>query len=199
MTNTLIIGGAGFIGSHVIKLFVKDKSYNVFNLDSLTYAGSLNNIEGLEKEENYTLIKGDICDKKLVSSLFKNITLIVINIAAESHVDRSIETPTLFAETNVLGTLNLLENFRRHYIKKKKKSFLSNQYRWSLRSIENGLFHEKSPYRPNSPYSASKASSDHFVRAYYKTYGLPTIISNCSNNYGPNQFPEKLIPSVLFQ
>ena len=125
MTNTLITGGAGFIGSHVIKLFVKDKSYNVFNLDSLTYAGSLNNIEGLEKEENYTFIKGDICDKKVVSSLFnKHNFNYVINIAAESHVDRSIETPTLFAETNVLGTLNLLENFRRHYSQNKdKKAF----------------------------------------------------------------------------
>lgn len=199
MINTLITGGAGFIGSHVIKLFVKDKSYNVFNLDSLTYAGSLNNLEGLEKEENYTFIKGDICDKKVVSSLFKKHNFnYVINIAAESHVDRSIETPTLFAETNVLGTLNLLENFRRHYSQnKEKKVFYQISTDEVYGSIENGLFHEKSPYRPNSPYSASKASSDHFVRAYYNTYGLPTIISNCSNNYGPNQFPEKLIPLCI--
>ena len=134
-----------------------------------------------------------------MSSLFKKYNFnYVINIAAESHVDRSIETPNLFAETNVLGTLNLLENFRRHYSQnKEKKVFYQISTDEVYGSIENGLFHEKSPYRPNSPYSASKASSDHFVRAYYKTYGLPTIISNCSNNYGPNQFPEKLIPLCI--
>ena len=156
MTNTLITGGAGFIGSHVIKLFVKDKSYNVFNLDSLTYAGSLNNIEGLEKEENYTLIKGDICDKKVVSSLFKKYNFnYVINIAAESHVDRSIETPTLFAETNVLGTAKVLESIRVLNLNPIIHVCASSEV-FGRVSKELLPIHEDINFHPASPYAISK-------------------------------------------
>ena len=195
--NILITGGAGFIGSHVVKRFLKDKSYHVFNIDNLTYAGNLNNLSGIADKENYTFIQGDITDAALVQTLFnKHSFKHVIHLAAESHVDRSIEDPFVFAKTNILGTLNLLHSF------KATQQLGGLFYHISTDEVygtlgSTGLFTESSPYLPNSPYAASKASSDHFVRAYAETFNLPVIISNCSNNYGPNQFPEKFIPVCI--
>ena len=199
--NILITGGAGFIGSHVVRLFVKNyPKYHVYNFDALTYAGNLENLSDVQNEINYTFIKGDITDSRQVKSLFRKHKFnIVIHLAAESHVDRSIENPLTFGNTNVLGTLNLLEGFKcQHYSNYDNKLF----YHISTDEVygtlgETGLFTEETSYNPNSPYSASKAASDHFVRAYGETYGIPYIISNCSNNYGPNQFPEKLIPLFI--
>ena len=197
----LITGGAGFIGSHVVRLFVtKYPEYQIFNLDALTYAGNLENLKDVEAKPNYTFLKGDIVDKDFVDSIFQEYAFdAVIHLAAESHVDRSITNPTDFVFTNVVGTLNLLNS---------AKSFWKDNwegklfYHISTDEVygtlgESGLFTEQTPYDPNSPYSASKASSDHFVRAYGETYGVPYVISNCSNNYGPNQFPEKLIPLFI--
>ena len=201
MKNILITGGAGFIGSHVLRLFVnKYSNYNIFNLDKLTYAGNLENISDINNCKNYNFLNGDICDSKFIKDVFRKYKFkFVIHLAAESHVDNSIKNPNIFALTNVIGTLNLLNSF----IEVNKNDF-SNSIFYSISTDEVygsldelGLFTEKSPYSPNSPYSASKASSDHFVRAYGKTYGMPYIISNCSNNYGPNQFPEKLIPLFI--
>lgn len=197
----LITGGAGFIGSHVIRLFVKKyPHYHIFNLDSLTYAGNLENLIDVQKAPNYTFIKGDINDEKLVNLLFKTHQFDnVIHLAAESHVDRSILDPLAFVKTNIIGTINLLNAFKSSH----KNAFDDKLfYHISTDEVygtlgETGLFTETSSYNPNSPYSASKASSDHFVRAYGETYNLPFIISNCSNNYGPNQFPEKLIPLFI--
>lgn len=197
----LITGGAGFIGSHVVRRFVKQYSlYQIFNLDALTYAGNLENLKDIESAPNYTFIKGDITDEEFVNALFKEHKFDgVIHLAAESHVDRSITDPWAFAKTNILGTMNLLNEAKRLWNGKwDEKRF----YHISTDEVygtlgESGLFTENTPYNPNSPYSASKASSDHFVRAYGETYGLPYIISNCSNNYGPNQFPEKLIPLFI--
>jgi len=199
--SILITGGAGFIGSHVIKLFVeKYKNYNIFNLDALTYAGNLENLKEIEHHSNYNFIKADINDAKTVTNLFKKHKFdSVIHLAAESHVDRSITDPLAFVRTNVIGTMNLLNAFRGLW----KDQFQNKLfYHISTDEVygtlgETGLFKETNSYNPNSPYSASKASSDHFVRAYGETYGMPYVITNCSNNYGPNQFPEKLIPLFI--
>jgi dTDP-glucose 4,6-dehydratase len=195
--NVLITGGAGFIGSHVVKGFLKDSRYHVFNLDKLTYAGNLNNLAGFEKNANYTFIHGDITDVSFIQTLFEKYAFKhVIHLAAESHVDRSIEDPFVFAKTNILGTLNLLHSFKTTHQKGGIFYHISTDEVYGTLG-ETGLFTESTPYQPNSPYAASKASSDHFVRAYAETYKLPVIISNCSNNYGPNQFPEKFIPVCI--
>ena len=201
MKNILITGGAGFIGSHVVRLFVnKYIDYQIFNLDSLTYAGNLENLKDLENASNYTFLKADITDSEIINKLFKIHKFDkVINLAAESHVDRSIADPLQFVKTNVFGTVNLLNAAKELW-----KDDYSNKlfYHVSTDEVygtlgETGLFTETTPYDPNSPYSASKASSDHFVRAYGETYNFPYVISNCSNNYGPNHFPEKLIPLFI--
>ncbi|MDT0645927.1 dTDP-glucose 4,6-dehydratase [Zunongwangia sp. F260] len=199
--NLLITGGAGFIGSHVVRLFVeKYPDYNIYNLDSLTYAGNLENLKDIENEENYKFLKADINDAEVINSLFKKYRFQrVIHLAAESHVDRSISDPVAFVKTNILGTVNLL-NAAKDIWRGEPEGKLF--YHISTDEVygslgDKGLFTEKSPYDPNSPYSASKAGSDHFVRAYGETYDLPYVISNCSNNYGPNQFPEKLIPLFI--
>jgi dTDP-glucose 4,6-dehydratase len=201
MENVLITGGAGFIGSHVVRLFVNAyPSYNIFNLDALTYAGNLENINDISKASNYTFVKGDIKDEKFIYALFQEHKFdAVIHLAAESHVDRSITNPNAFIETNVLGTANLLNAFRDLW---KNKFDGKLFYHVSTDEVygslgKTGLFTESTPYDPQSPYAASKAASDHFVRAYGNTYGLPFVISNCSNNYGANQFPEKLIPLFI--
>ncbi len=199
--NILVTGAAGFIGSHVLRLMVlKYPNYKFVNLDLLTYAGNLENISDLENASNYTFVKGDICDESLVKDLFEEHSISsVIHLAAESHVDRSIEDPMAFIQTNVLGTVNLLnaakEAWKGDFNGKLFYHVSTDEVYGSLG--KTGLFTETTSYDPRSPYSSSKASSDHFVRAYGNTYGLPFVISNCSNNYGPNQFPEKLIPLFI--
>ncbi len=197
----LITGGAGFIGSHVLCLFVKNyPQHTVFNLDALTYAGNLENLKEIESKPNYTFIKGDITDEELINKLFEQHQFdSVIHLAAESHVDRSIKDPLAFIKTNIVGTTILLNAFKKTW----ENDFQGKLfYHVSTDEVygtlgQTGLFTETTPYDPNSPYSASKASSDHIVRAYGETYGLPYVISNCSNNYGQNQFPEKLIPLFI--
>lgn len=197
----LITGGAGFIGSHVVRLFVnKYPEYKIYNLDALTYAGNLENLKDIENKENYEFIKADIVDAQAMDQLFADYKFdSVIHLAAESHVDRSITDPLAFVKTNIIGTVNLLNSFRDTW----KGNFEGKLfYHISTDEVygtlgETGLFEETTSYDPNSPYSASKASSDHFVRAYGETYGLPHVVTNCSNNYGPNQFPEKLIPLFI--
>lgn len=201
MKKILITGGAGFIGSHVIRRFVNNyPNYQIVNLDALTYAGNLENIADIENSDNYTFIKGDIVDADFINELFLEHQFDgVIHLAAESHVDRSITDPLAFVKTNVIGTMNLLNAAKTIW----KDNFEGKRfYHVSTDEVygtlgTTGLFTETTAYDPNSPYSASKASSDHFVRAYGETYGLPYVITNCSNNYGPNHFPEKLIPLFI--
>ena len=201
MKSILITGGAGFIGSHVTRLFVKKyPDYKIYNLDKLTYAGNLENILDIESFKNYRFIKGDICDIDFLVRIFNKYKFdSVIHLAAESHVDRSITSPLEFVNTNVIGTVNLLNQFKEiHKGNLEGKLFYHVSTDEVYGSLgENGYFTETNSYDPNSPYSASKASSDHFVRAYGETYGIPYIISNCSNNYGPYQFPEKLLPLFI--
>lgn len=200
--HILITGGAGFIGSHVVRLFVnKYPEYQIINLDKLTYAGNLANLADIEAKDNYVFAKADICDFPLMLSLFEKYQIDgVIHLAAESHVDRSIKDPFTFAQTNVMGTLSLLQAARIHwngnYTGKLFYHVSTDEVYGSL-EFDGSFFTETTSYDPHSPYSASKASSDHFVRAYNDTYGMPIVISNCSNNYGPYQFPEKLIPLFI--
>lgn len=210
MTNfdkkILITGGAGFIGSHVIRLFVnKYPNYKIINLDKLTYAGNLSNLKDIESKPNYAFIKGDIVDVRFINELFKeNYFDAIIHLAAESHVDRSIANPMEFIHTNIIGTVNLLNAARNHWpVDTDEIPFKDNLF-YHISTDEvygslgtEGFFTESTSYDPRSPYSASKASSDHLVNAYHHTYKLPVIISNCSNNYGSHQFPEKLIPLAI--
>lgn len=196
----LITGAAGFIGSHVARLFVnKYPSYQIFNLDKLTYAGNLANLRDIEDKSNYTFIKGDIVNAEFINSLFEKERFdAVIHLAAESHVDRSITNPNEFVMTNVVGTVNLLNAAKKIWNDEKKYLFYHVSTDEVYGSLgDTGLFTEETKYDPHSPYSASKAASDHFVRAYHDTYKLPVVISNCSNNYGPFHFPEKLIPLII--
>ncbi len=202
MKNILITGGAGFIGSHVVRLFVnKYPDYKVFNLDKLTYAGNLENLKDIEHAPNYKFIKADICDfETLKDVMAKEHIDGIIHLAAESHVDRSIKDPFIFARTNVLGTLTLLQAAREVWgenLEGKLFYHVSTDEVYGALAMDQTMFTEQTKYDPHSPYSASKASSDHFVRAYHDTYGLPVVISNCSNNYGSYQFPEKLIPLFI--
>ncbi len=220
--NILITGGAGFIGSHVVRLFVKKyPDYRIVNLDALTYAGNLENLKDVENCPNYVFVKGDICDQALVVEIFEKYSIDgVIHLAAESHVDRSIADPFTFARTNVMGTLTLLHTARVYWsdaalqasasrvaslrgsegavaIPDRMFYHISTDEVYGALPLDGTMFTEQTKYDPHSPYSASKASSDHFVRAFHDTYGMPTIISNCSNNYGAYQFPEKLIPLFI--
>jgi dTDP-glucose 4,6-dehydratase len=196
--KVLITGGAGFIGSHVVRLFVtKYPNYQIYNLDKLTYAGNLANLSDIENKPNYTFIKGDIVDADFINKLFAEHKFnSVIHLAAESHVDRSITNPLEFVYTNVIGTVNLLNAAKHNMADFKLFYHVSTDEVYGSLG-ETGMFTETTAYDPHSPYSASKASSDHFVRAYHDTYKLPVVISNCSNNYGPFHFPEKLIPLCI--
>jgi dTDP-glucose 4,6-dehydratase len=205
--NILITGGAGFIGSHVVRLFVTQyPQYQIFNLDALTYAGNLRNLDDIAQAPNYTFLKGDITDGAFLEKVFQEHQIdSVIHLAAESHVDRSILNPLAFVQTNVMGTVTLLNVAKQAW---KERKYATADTRKGLfyhvstdevyGSLDNGgFFTEETPYDPQSPYSASKAASDHFVRAYHNTYKLPIVVSNCSNNYGQNQFPEKLLPLFI--
>ena len=201
----LITGGAGFIGSHVVRLFVnKYPEYRIINVDKLTYAGNLANLADIEQLPNYTFVKADICDFEAMLELMREYNVDgIIHLAAESHVDRSIKDPFTFARTNVMGTLSLLQAAKLYWealpeqYEGKRFYHISTDEVYGALDFDGTFFTEKTKYDPHSPYSASKASSDHFVRAFHDTYGMPTIVTNCSNNYGPYQFPEKLIPLFI--
>lgn len=205
MKNILITGGAGFIGSNLVRFFVnKYPEYRIFNIDKLTYAGNLSNLKDIEDRENYSFIKEDICNFDALMNIFRKYDIdSVIHLAAESHVDRSIKDPFTFARTNVMGTLSLLEAAKRYWLDTENKFndkmfyHVSTDEVYGALDFDDSFFTEETKYDPHSPYSASKASSDHFVRAFHDTYAMPVIISNCSNNYGPYQFPEKLIPLFI--
>tara|TARA_B110000971_G_scaffold121303_1_gene124241 strand:+ start:60 stop:1079 length:1020 start_codon:yes stop_codon:yes gene_type:complete len=208
METILITGGAGFIGSNFIPHFLeKNKEYKVVNLDALTYAGDLSNLSEIKKNSRYTFVEGDICDRDLIKKLFKQYNFNgVIHFAAESHVDNSIKNPDAFVRTNVFGTFNLLDVAKKYWMESPnnyKKGFETSRFHHiSTDEVygtlgETGLFTEETSYAPNSPYSASKASSDFMVRSYYHTYGMNVVTTNCSNNYGPNQHDEKLIPTII--
>ena len=205
MKNIVITGGAGFIGSHVVRLFVnKYPDYRIINLDKLTYAGNLANLKDIEDKPNYKFVKMDICDFEAFYQLMQEEHIDgIIHLAAESHVDRSIKDPFTFARTNVMGTLSLLQAAKLYWeslpdgYEGKRFYHISTDEVYGSLELNDELFTEQTPYSPHSPYSASKASSDHFVSAFHDTYGMPTIVTNCSNNYGPYQFPEKLIPLFI--
>lgn len=204
-STVLVTGGAGFIGSNFIKLLLNEHpDYKIINLDVLTYAGNLKNLRDIENNSNYLFIRGNICDSSLIEKIFsKYEPEIIVNFAAESHVDRSIEAPKIFLDTNIIGTYTLLETARKFWQPKANSQKLTARFvQVSTDEVygelgSEGYFTEDTPLAPNSPYSASKASADMLTRSYYRTYGLPAIITRCSNNYGPYQFPEKLIPLMI--
>lgn len=209
MKNILVTGGAGFIGSNFVKYMLETYKYNIINLDALTYAGNLENLKDIEANTHYTFIKGDICDRDLINDIFEKHHIdTVVNFAAESHVDRSITNPEIFIQTNIMGTQNLLD-IAKNYWKVNPSDKYCKDYKQGVKFLQvstdevygalgqTGMFTEVTPLAPNSPYSASKASADMIVRSYKETYGMPINITRCSNNYGPYQFPEKLIPLMI--